>query len=46
VSALLLIVRMTVVLADWDPAVFEKLTIEASLDDEWDAPLPIFISSN
>jgi hypothetical protein len=46
VSALLLIVRMTVVLADWDPAVFEKLTIEASLDDEWDTPLPIFISSN
>ena len=46
VSALLLIVRMTVVLADWDPAVFEKLAIESSLDEDWQAPLPIFISSN
>jgi len=46
VSALLLIVRMTVVLAEWDPAVFEKLSIENSIDDDWAAPLPIFISSN
>ena len=46
VAALLLIVRMTVVLAEWDPAVFEKLSIESALDDDWDAPLPIFISSN
>jgi hypothetical protein len=46
VSALLLIIRMTVILADWDPAVFEKLSIEAALDDDWEAPLPIFISSN
>jgi hypothetical protein len=46
VSALLLIIRMTVILADWDPLVFEKLSIEAALDDDWEAPLPIFISSN
>jgi len=46
VSALLLIVRMTVVLAEWDPAVFEKLSIESVIDDDWEAPLPIFISSN
>jgi len=46
VSALLLTVRMTVVLADWDPAVFAKLAIESSLDEDWQAPLPIFVSSN
>ena len=46
VSALLLIVRMTVILADWDPLVFDKLSIEGQLDDDWEAPLPIFISSN
>ena len=46
VSALLLIIRMTVVLAEWDPAVFEKLSIENIVNDDWDAPLPIFISSN
>jgi hypothetical protein len=46
VSALLLIIRMTVVLAEWDPAVFEKLSIENIVNEDWDAPLPIFISSN
>jgi hypothetical protein len=46
VSALLLIIRMTVILADWDPLVFDKLSIEGALDDDWEAPLPIFISSN
>jgi hypothetical protein len=46
VSALLLIIRMTVVLAEWDPLVFEKLTLESSIDDDWEAPLPIFVSSN
>ena len=46
VSALLLIVRMTVVLADWDPLVFEKLTIETAMDEDFEAPLPIFVSSN
>ena len=46
VSALLLIIRMTVILADWDPAVFDKLSIEGQLDEDWEAPLPIFISSN
>jgi hypothetical protein len=46
VSALLLIIRMTVILAEWDPLVFDKLSIEGTLDDDWEAPLPIFISSN
>jgi hypothetical protein len=44
VAALLLIVRMTVVLAEWEPAIFEKLNLEHS-DEDFEAPLPIFISS-
>jgi Terminase large subunit, T4likevirus-type, N-terminal/Terminase RNaseH-like domain len=46
VSALLLVVRMSVVLAEWDPRVFETLSINSHLDEDWEAPLPIFISSN
>lgn len=45
VSALLLIIRMSVVLADWDPRVFETLSVNTEFGEEWDAPLPIFISS-
>jgi hypothetical protein len=44
VAALLLVVRMTVVLAEWDPAIFEKLNLE-NIDEDFEAPLPIFISS-
>lgn len=44
VSSVLLIVRMSVVLAEWDPTVFESLSIE-NLSDDWEAPLPIFVSS-
>lgn len=45
VSALLLIVRMSVILAEWDPRVFETLS---SNDDEpeWDAPMPIYITTS
>ena len=46
VSALLLIVRMSVVLADWDPAVFDMMSVSGHLEDDWEAPLPIFVSSN
>ena len=46
VSALLLIVRMSVLLADWDPRIFETLSVTAHLEDDWEAPLPIFISTN
>jgi len=45
VSAVLLIVRMSVVLAEWDPNVFDTLSIE-SMHEDWEAPLPIFVSSN
>jgi hypothetical protein len=46
VSALLLIVRMSVILADWDPKVFESLSVNSMSNEEWEAPLPIFVSSN
>ena len=46
VSALLLIIRMSVVLAEWDPKVFETLSINNGMEEDWDVPLPIFISSN
>ena len=46
VSALLLIVRMSVVLADWDPQIFETLSVGMHLDEDWEAPLPLFISMN
>jgi hypothetical protein len=45
VAALLLIIRMSVLLAEWDPRVFETLKVTSELDDEpWEAPLPIFVS--
>jgi len=34
------------VLAEWDPLVFERLSIDGHEDDDWEAPLPIFVSSN
>ena len=46
VAALLLIVRMSVILADWDPKVFETLSVNGHLDEDWEAPLPIFVSTN
>lgn len=46
VASLLLIVRMSVVLADWDPKVFETLSVTARLDEDWEMPMPLFVSSN
>ena len=47
VAALLLIIRMSVLLAEWDPAVFEQLKVHSnwSEDEAFEPPLPIFISS-
>jgi len=45
VAALLLIVRMSVILADWDPKVFETLSTNTDFDQDFEPPLPIFISS-
>ena len=46
VSSLLLVVRMSVILAEWDPRVFETLSINTHFEEDWEAPLPIFVSSN
>jgi hypothetical protein len=47
VSALLLIVRMSLLLAEWDPGVLEqlKVTSEWETDADFVPPLPIFIST-
>jgi len=46
VAALLLVVRISQVLAEWDPAVFEhlKVTSDWAVDEEFEPPLPIYIS--
>lgn len=44
VAALLLIVRMSVILAEWDPRVFETLSASEE-ETEWDAPMPIYITT-
>jgi hypothetical protein len=44
VAALLLVVRMIMMLGDWDPAVYQKLIEDARLED-FDLPMPIHISS-
>lgn len=47
VSAMLLSVRMGQVLADWDSRVFETISTGDSREDEdWEMPMPIFVSSN
>ena len=43
VSAMLLIIRMAKILADWDPKIYEKMT-DTMTEDEM--PMPIFISNN
>ena len=47
VAALLLIIRMSVLLAEWDPAVFEQLKVTSNWEEssEVEPPLPIFIST-
>jgi hypothetical protein len=46
VAALLLVVRMSVILADWDPKVFESLSTNTGMEEDWEPPLPIFVSSS
>jgi len=45
VSATLLAIRMMDVLKDWDPRVYSTFTQAEDLED-YEAPMPIFISSN
>lgn len=46
VSATLLIVRMTVILAEWDASIFESMRIETQAHDDWEPPLPMFVTTN
>lgn len=44
VASLLLAIRMTLILQDWDPTIYEKMRDHSGLE-EHDLPLPIYISS-
>jgi hypothetical protein len=47
ISAMLLAVRMSQILADWDPRVFDSIsTGSGHEDDDWEMPMPIFVSTN
>ena len=43
VSAMLLAIRMTLILQDWDPAIYERMREER--DDEFIMPMPIYMNS-
>lgn len=43
VSSLLLNLRMVMVLQEWDPQVYDKMREEH--EDEWEMPMPIFVSN-
>ena len=47
VAALLLIIRMSVLLSEWDIGVFEQLRVTSDweTDDNFEPPLPIFVST-
>jgi len=45
ISAMLLSIRMIDVLKDWDPRVYNTFTSVDHPDEEWEAPMPIFITS-
>jgi hypothetical protein len=47
VSACLLIIRMSQILADWDSRVFDNFSSNESIsEEEFELPMPIFISSS
>jgi hypothetical protein len=47
VSAMLLAVRMSAVLADWDTRVFDVMGDKFDdANDDWEPPMPIFVSSS
>ena len=47
VSAMLLLVRMSQLLGDWDVRIFDSFsTGDPSSEEDWEMPMPIFISSN
>lgn len=46
VSATLLIIRMSQVLADWDPRVFDVMSSDTTEHEDFDLPMPVFISTS
>ena len=44
VSSILLIIRMLMLLQEWDPGIYEKLRDHTGLE-EYDLPMPIYIST-
>jgi len=36
---------MSVILSEWDPRVLEMLSIDGRADDDWEAPMPVFVTS-
>lgn len=45
ISATLLIIRMIVILKDWDPRVYNTFRSIETSKEEWEPPMPIYISS-
>jgi hypothetical protein len=47
VAALLLVIRMAQLLAEWDPNVFEHIRVSSdwSTDEDFEPPMPIFITT-
>jgi hypothetical protein len=45
VSSTLLAIRMMAVLKDWDPRIYDSFN-QAETDEDYEPPMPIFISSN
>jgi hypothetical protein len=45
VSSTLLAIRMMAVLKDWDPRIYDSFN-QAEKDEDYEPPMPIFISSN
>ena len=43
VSSILLAVRMSMVLQDWDPAIYDKMREES--EDEWVMPMPVYVNT-
>jgi hypothetical protein len=47
ISSMLLALRMIAVMKDWDPAIYNSFTqMESAVDDDYEMPMPIFVSSN
>ena len=46
VSALILSLRMITIMKDWDPIIYNSFSQVDNLNDDYEMPMPIFITSN